>query len=334
MVSVIIPLYNKADYVLRALESVAAQTYKDFQVVIVDDGSSDGSCEIAEEFIGSHTPQFRLVRQANSGPGSARNRGLEDAQGELVAFLDADDEWLPDFLATALSLLESSGSAVASVSLCWREIPDQRGIETLWQSREIEGIATLSSSTPPLKLVHWLASMHSCTTLARTGVVREMGGFCSRDRCNYGEDAHLWLKVLLNYPVAFGPKVAKVLIHIDASELSHRWKGRRSLEPFLQTADDIEDRFCPPALKTLLGKFMAIRGFKTACVWAVTGYGEDSKALRQRFLGSGRWKLPYYFPSLVLSFPVTSMVFQWLWRARTGLPVGIRKTVGRPGVAR
>src|SRR5947209_3795753 len=102
-VSVIIPLYNKAPYVRRTLDSVRAQTFADYEVIVVDDGSTDGGAAVVEGF---GDPRFRLIAQPNAGPGAARNRGLAEAGGEFVAFLDADDEWLPTFLERSLALLD------------------------------------------------------------------------------------------------------------------------------------------------------------------------------------------------------------------------------------
>ena len=112
-VSVIMPLFNKAPYVARALASVVGQTFTDIEVIVVDDGSTDTSAMFVEE---STDPRLRLVKQSNLGPGAARNRGIHEANGELVAFLDADDEWLPEYLAESVRLLDEGGTRVASVT--------------------------------------------------------------------------------------------------------------------------------------------------------------------------------------------------------------------------
>lgn len=90
--SVVIPLYNKEKYIKRTLESILSQTFSNFEIVIVDDGSKDKSCEIVESINDS---RISLIRQENGGPSKARNRGIKEAKGEFIAFLDADDEWLP-----------------------------------------------------------------------------------------------------------------------------------------------------------------------------------------------------------------------------------------------
>ena len=102
MISIVIPLWNKAPYVGRCLDSVVAQTYRDFEAVVVDDGSTDDGPERVAAYADG---RIRLVRQPNGGVAVARNRGVSEARGEWVAFLDADDEWAPDHLATLVDLM-------------------------------------------------------------------------------------------------------------------------------------------------------------------------------------------------------------------------------------
>jgi hypothetical protein len=298
-VSVIVPLFNKIRFVHRALASIASQTFGSFEAIIVDDGSTDGSAELAAAFA---DPRFRIIRQSNAGPGAARNRGLREAQAELSAFLDADDRWLPEYLQTAVHLLDEYGPDVAALSCAWHEVPDLRHIPVLWKQRDIpEGPVRISPETPPEHAIHMLAFMHSCTTVARTERVRQWGGFFDRNRCLYAEDAHLWLKVLLNHPVAFH---SEPLVHIDteASALSHNLRGQRPLEPFLEFPEEIEPA-CPPALRELLRGMLAIRAYKTACVWGYAGYWREAADLRKRFDHPAGARLPYYWPSLVCATP-------------------------------
>jgi glycosyltransferase involved in cell wall biosynthesis len=92
--SVIIPVYNRAETVLPTLESVRAQTFRDFECIVVDDGSKDGE-ELRELVDAIADPRFRYVRRENGGASAARNTGIDQAKGEFVAFLDSDDRWLP-----------------------------------------------------------------------------------------------------------------------------------------------------------------------------------------------------------------------------------------------
>lgn len=95
MISVVIPLYNKAASIRQSLMSVLSQSYQDFEVVIVDDGSTDGSVGVVEAI---NDPHIRLIKQENGGPSKARNTGVKNAKGEWILFLDADDEMLPEAL--------------------------------------------------------------------------------------------------------------------------------------------------------------------------------------------------------------------------------------------
>src|SRR5581483_11882654 len=96
-ISVIVPLYNKAAFIERCLDAILNQSFADHEVIVVDDGSTDGSAKQVEQRA-ARDPRVRLVRQENRGPGSARNHGARLAQAPLLAFLDADDAWHPDYL--------------------------------------------------------------------------------------------------------------------------------------------------------------------------------------------------------------------------------------------
>ena len=109
LISVVVPFYNNAALLGDCLASIAAQTHRNLQVVMVDDGSTDGSAAIARDQA-SADPRFELVSQQNRGPGAARNRGVAAATGEFLAFVDADDLLPPDAYATMLAVLEETGS--------------------------------------------------------------------------------------------------------------------------------------------------------------------------------------------------------------------------------
>lgn len=100
LISVVIPLYNKAHTIVNTLITVLCQTYQNFEVVIVDDGSTDNSVAIIESKFDDK--RIRVIKQANGGVSAARNTGIKMAEGEWIAFLDADDEWLPEYLSTLM----------------------------------------------------------------------------------------------------------------------------------------------------------------------------------------------------------------------------------------
>ena len=121
MVSVVIPTYNRARLVGKAIESVLRQSYGNYEVIVVDDGSADDTMAVVQQ----NYPQVRYIYKENGGAASARNIGIAEARGELVAFLDADDAWYENKLEKQVELM----AADQSVPLCftdWREVKDGR----------------------------------------------------------------------------------------------------------------------------------------------------------------------------------------------------------------
>ena len=102
-ISIIIPTYNSAQYICEAIESVLNQTYKDFEIIVVDDGSTDNTKEVIKPYLN----KIKYIYQQNSGPSAARNRGIKEAKGEYIAFLDADDIWLPQKLELQIKFMET-----------------------------------------------------------------------------------------------------------------------------------------------------------------------------------------------------------------------------------
>lgn len=316
-VSVIIPLYNKERWIRRALDSVANQWFADFEVLVVDDGSTDGGTQVVANY---GDRRLRLITQPNAGPGAARNLGIAEAKGDLVAFLDADDEWLPNYLEESVRLLDHWGEGVASISSGYFEYPSAISREAMWRDRGItEGPYRLLHDTPPLSAVYRLAYISPWSTVARIGVVKKWGGFYSRNGCRYAEDSFLWLKMLLNETMAFHLDPI-VRFHVEASELSKNLQGARPLEPFLQDSSEIEAA-CPPHLRDLLSNVLAIRAFKTACVLGYWGRWQEARSMIKRYSVPGDWRLPYYLLGMICSSPVGATLGQ-LSRAlkRIGAP--------------
>ena len=106
-VSVIIPSYNCAQYLSEALESVFSQSYKDYEVIVVDDGSTDNIREVVDRFINRYSNQIRYIFQENKGLAVVRNNGIENSLGDYIALLDADDKWFPNRLEEEIKLMES-----------------------------------------------------------------------------------------------------------------------------------------------------------------------------------------------------------------------------------
>jgi len=297
-VTVVIPLYNKGPYILRALNSIAKQHYQDYEVVVVNDGSSDNGAELVESL---GNPRFRVIHQKNAGPGAARNRGIAEAKSPLIAFLDADDEWMPEYLETAMRIFEQDPQ-LGSLTQGFFDEPGRRPSQPLWRERGLgDGIQNMQEQT--LLTLHYIvAYMHSQSTVAQTELVRKWGGFYE-NRCTYGEDAFLWLKFLLRERVAFSMRET-MAIHREASDLNFpALKKARPIEPYLLHPESVID-ICPPNLLPLLRDFLALRAFKTACLLGYYGQWRCAAEMRRRFRQPGDYRIPWCFTSYMFATPI------------------------------
>jgi hypothetical protein len=192
--AVVIPAYNRRVLVLETLESVRAQTVAPRQVVIVDDGSSDGTPEAAELWLSDHSMacEVKIIRQTNAGVSAARNRGaLECGEADLLAFLDSDDLWPADFVQRALSAFSQSPEIVAATN-------DRLDVEYRPDGRTEKFIAwPVAGGSATLAISNKNLAYPSCSVF-RASAFRRAGGFPAG--LNYGEDYILSLIVS-----SFGP---------------------------------------------------------------------------------------------------------------------------------
>lgn len=193
LVSVVIPLYNKERYVGEALQSVLSQTVQDFEVVVVDDGSTDGS---AERVAAIKDERIRLLRQINAGAAAARNTGIMAAQGEWIAFLDADDCWLPHNLESHFKQLGQHPDVLWSAGTFNRRSGTQ--VSPMKINREL--LAAQSDSTVVRDALLLLPHGFLCTdtVLVRKSVFSEVGGMDQALRT--AEDLDMWLRIALVHP--------------------------------------------------------------------------------------------------------------------------------------
>ncbi len=197
MISIIIPLYNKEHSIATTLQTVLSQTWQDFEIIIIDDGSTDSSLSLVNSFADK---RIHIIQQANAGVSAARNRGIEEACGELIAFLDADDEWKPDYLSTQMELVERYPQC--DVFATNYEFRDENGIVTptilrKFSFHETDGVLTnyfevASRSNPPL----WTSAV-----MVRKSAIQSIGGF--PNNISSGEDLLTWARLAAKYKIAF-----------------------------------------------------------------------------------------------------------------------------------
>lgn len=197
--SVIIPLYNKAPYVAKAIGSVLSQTFTDYELVIMDDGSKDDSFEVALRCIEEH-PNCHIYRQVNRGVSMARNNAVALSQGEYLCFLDADDWWEPTFLEEMSGLIEEFPEA-GIYGTNYTIVNETRhktrvasvGVDPGFEKGYINYCQVYAKTM-------YMPLTSITVSIPRT-VFEEMQGF-PKD-IKLGEDFMLWIRIALNHKVAF-----------------------------------------------------------------------------------------------------------------------------------
>ncbi|MDH5774563.1 MAG: glycosyltransferase family 2 protein [Nitrospirota bacterium] len=227
LVSVVIPVFNGASFLARAVESVFAQTWTDFEIILVDDGSTDGTPAVLERL--AQMPRILCLHQANAGPAQARNVGAQAAKGTYIAFLDCDDIWLPDKLEAQVTILR--GTSQPGLVHSHYEVIDPAGKviqhAKAGQSQDVFHQVFTGGQAPLLS-----------TTIMSRALLEEVGGF----------DPNLWVSedtdlILRLYELTTFEWVDQVLVHKfqqvprDGDDLeaegSYREKVLRSRERFL-----------------------------------------------------------------------------------------------------
>jgi cellulose synthase/poly-beta-1,6-N-acetylglucosamine synthase-like glycosyltransferase len=189
--SVVIAAYQAADTVAAAIGSVLAQTCDDFEVIVVDDGSSDETAKIAES-IAAKDSRVQVHRQANGGPSAARNRGIDAGTGEYVSMLDSDDLWLPDYLHEMGRALDLDSGVGFAYTEAWAfDELSGRFLKTTAMARQHPPTQTLAHERFLSELIQRNFVYNAVTV--RRAVLQEVGGYDTA--MTHGEDYELWLRI-------------------------------------------------------------------------------------------------------------------------------------------
>lgn len=199
--SVVVPLFNKERHVERALASALGQSLPPLEIIVVDDGSTDGGAAIVRRFAAGE-PRIRLLCQANGGVSRARNAGIRAARASHVAFLDADDEWERAFLEEIASLIAEYPEAGAYGSS--RSIVSPEGKRSSFRPRGMSprGHSLLTNYFRPL---FFASPLWTSATVVPRAVLERVGGFL--DGAGRGEDLDLWWRIGASYDIAFSRKL-------------------------------------------------------------------------------------------------------------------------------
>lgn len=207
-ISAVIPLYNKEKYIARAIESILNQEIKVDEIIVVDDGSIDGSDLEVEKYLGEN---IILIKQKNMGSAVARNRGVDEARGEYIAFLDADDEWKPEYISRIKNLINSFPNCGAYITSEEHHRPDGLVIYP-----ELHGVPPepWKGILPNLfELLQYSWAFNTSSVVVPKNILNEVGGFPTG--VVISQDVVCWINIAIRYSIAFDPSRA-VIYHQDA----------------------------------------------------------------------------------------------------------------------
>lgn len=296
LISVIIPLFNKEKVVLKTLESVTKQTFTDFEVVVINDGSTDRSMEIVSQFRSdrdslSDQPNIRLINKPNGGVSSARNLGIQEAKGEYIAFLDADDEWMPEFLYRINELIMKYPKCDVFATLyAYRETDkfyeaDIKGFTFDSIDGIVDNYFVMSMlGRPPL----WTSSI-----AISKRAISSIGGFPA---IKMGEDILTWAQLACRYKIAYYRKALSVYNRLPESYETGSYQENTLPSP----KDDIGCEL----LRNLCFSYPHVKGLKSYCfLWhkmrfvMLVSSGRKIEAVQEwtRTLPKGLFNLDCYY---------------------------------------
>lgn len=286
-VSVVMPVYDGERYLQKTLESIFDQTYKDYEIICVDDGSKDRSMQI----LTSYGHRLRVIQQKNTGQAGARNAGAKRATGSYIAFLDQDDLWYPSKLELQVHLLEADPQAV--MVHCDMDVIDENA--KIIERNIISSARTASSSSKGLtmtRLFGWNPCIYPSTMLLRRSAFERVGGFDAEIPC-YGEDIDLMLRLRTEGRFLFLDKPG-VLYRRHSSNCSGSGTDVmfRCAEKFFEKVGThyVKDR----EKKKLLDRFMAKMYSDWGKAKMRSGFNGEARRLLVRSLRFNPWDFNTY----------------------------------------
>ena len=287
--SIIIPLFNKENHIENTLKSILKQTYTNYEIIIVNDGSKDGSESKVLNFKDS---RIQLYNQKNQGAAMARNLGIEKAKYDYIAFLDADDLWMENHLETLSALIQdfpNAGIYASRYQLIFKEgkisIPKFYGI-----SDDFYGIVP----------DYFDASLNYAVATSSSIVVpkyifEKIGNF--KTKISSGQDVDMWIRIASKYPVAISAKITASYLHYIENSLSKT--------PILdKKIKDFNDYKLEEEANSSLKKYLDIYRMEYAMQYKIAGSRKESKELYDAILKDNiplKSRIVYHLPQWILT---------------------------------
>jgi len=320
-VSVVIPLHNKVRHIRRAIDSVLAQSQRNFELIVVDDGSTDESADVVRSI---SDPRVRLIVQNNEGECAARNRGIREAAAELIAFLDADDEWGPSFLATVLDLRSrypAAGLYASAYRFCkgeksWR--PNFICCVSQARGGLLDDYFQAAIGPPPV--------ISSAVMIPRA-VFTKAG--CFPVGVRWGGDLHTWARIALRYRVAWSP-LECAIYHLSADNRACKLVGPTTdtaaapaIEAFLRSGDE------PISSRSMVEEYLVSRRLPIVLDCHLNGKKRWARRLLKKTHGTQMFRSKRLVLQFVILIPPrilraalsvkAALRRMWSWRRGRGL---------------
>lgn len=265
-VSVIIPTYNRESVVRRAIDSALAQTYRNLEVIVVDDGSTDATSEV----LGKYGERIRVIRQTNAGPSAARNRGATEAGGEVLAFLDSDDRWLPAKIERQMEVLRGGGVDMCCC-ICNARLRSSSGKETTsFKAAGIKSPLEAGVLRNPARIFASRFMLFNQVVAVRKSAFEDVGGFDEDLWLLEDHDLALRLAVLGPWGIIGNPMVEKFEEDDSLSGAARKDRAghlaaiERVLTLFLARRNEIAPALCDEVERERERLLQAIRGHRLA----------------------------------------------------------------------
>lgn len=230
MISVIIPLYNKEVYIKQTIENVLKQSYQEFEILVVDDGSKDNGPAIVKSFTDS---RIKLIQKINGGVSSARNVGIQNAKYEYIAFLDADDIWLPNHLEEIHFLISTFADKASLFATNFsRKYSDGRVVA----NRDYKEINRFILNNY-YKTIFNKPIIHTSCVCVKKGALLSVGMF--DERFSNGEDIELWGRLSKKFKIAISSKVTEFYL-MDAINNSKKKIDRKKTSAYYTTLSNCD----------------------------------------------------------------------------------------------
>jgi len=285
-ISVIIPVYNKEKYIKNTLKSVLRQDFTDYEIIIIDDGSTDRSIEIIKEL---NLPDIQIIQQANQGVAVARNKGAEMATGKILSFLDADDLWLPNHLSEIKKLSENFKEAAFFATAY--QIKYQNGLKDF-----------VYKFTPSYQLLsqyyqysYRFPLFFTSNFAVKKDIFQQTGGFKTGIDA---EDTEYFLRLGAQYALGYATKITMIHIHKAENSLFAKYNTDNKIK-ILKNFSSLEKK------DQKLKKYLDINRY----VWSIEYLSNGQKKKAERIINDIDFKNLNYKQKFLLRLSGKQLIF-------------------------